>query len=135
MNLVKVEQARDVTDPTMRERVKQGQSPRTEEFVVVVNGQEAGLLILESTTSDLTGVVYEIYVLEPFRRAGVGQHLLSHAETLGREKGWNVIRLMPRSLDRDQISDQVLKTWYYRNGFRPDPTNSSWMQKNLGLRM
>lgn len=131
MRIDSIQQAQEIINSVLRARAAQGRRPGTAEFVAFLNDQEAGLLVFERFPSNSIGVVYEIYVLEQFRGKGVGQQLLDHSEALAREDGYLHLRLMPRSLDHEFISDQALASWYGKNGFKPDSDSSMWMQKIL----
>lgn len=82
MNSVEVRRTYTVNHPLLRERVAKGKRPGTSEFVALHNGVETGLLIFEHFPNHSLGLVYEIYVLSKFRATGVGNLLLSHAETV-----------------------------------------------------
>lgn len=95
------------------------------------NGAQSGLLIFEHFPERSLGLVYEIYVLAEFRKMGVGNLLLSHAQTIAVDSACQALRLLARSLDQEFISDDDLMSWYGRKGFDRDAGNIGWMQKNL----
>lgn len=129
MKVVTVEE-RHAADPFLFERAKKARRPGVREFVAVVGLVEAGLLIFQSLPNAL-GLVYEIYVLPDFRRQGVGNLLLAHAETAALDSACNALRLMARSLDQDTINDEALTRWYARKGFLPDSGDPGWLQKDI----
>jgi GNAT superfamily N-acetyltransferase len=131
MNSVEIEETSQVTQPLLRERVANGKRLGTREFVVLIDGQEAGLLIFEALSNGSFGLVYEIYVLPEFRGMGVGNLLLSRAETVALDSACNVLRLSARSLDQEFINDESLMSWYGRKGFTRNACEPGWMQKNL----
>jgi GNAT superfamily N-acetyltransferase len=131
MNSVEIEEKQQVNQPLLRERVANGKRPGTREFVALIDGEEAGLLIFEPLSNGSFGLVYEIYVLAKFRGMGVGTLLLSRAETVALDSACRALRLSARSLDQDFINDQSLMSWYGRKGFTRDASDPSWMQKNL----
>ena len=131
MNSVEVEETHAVNHPFLRERVEKGRRPGTREFVALIDGVEAGLLIFEHFPNYYLGFVYEIYVLEKFRAIGVGNQLLLRAETIAIDSGCKTLRLTVRSLDRQFIDDEDLMSWYGRKGFIRDAGDSGGMQKNL----
>lgn len=131
MNSVKVEETHAVTHPVLRERVEKGKRLGTREFVASIDGVEAGLLIFEYFPNNSLGFVYEIYVLKNFRAMGVGNKLLSRAETVALDTGCKTLRLTASSLDREFVNDEDLMFWYGRKGFIRDAGGSGGMQKNL----
>ena len=131
MNSIEVEETHAVTHPFFRERVVEGKRRGTREFVALIDGVEAGLLIFEHFPNNSLGIVYEIYVLAKFRAMGVGNLLLSRAETVALDSACKTLRLLARSLDREFINDENLMSWYGRKGFIRDAGDSGWMQKNL----
>lgn len=134
MHIVKIDESRVVKDPFLAERIRCGKRPGTSEFIVVVDGKEAGLLIYEYFPNSHMGFVYEIYVLEGFRERGVGNYLLSQAQETAMGMACRAIRLHARSLDQGFIDDQSLIAWYGRKGFISDENDASSMQKNLEVR-
>lgn len=131
MRIERVDDIQDVTCPVLRERLNQGQSLGMEDFVALVDGREAGLLMFEHFARHSMGQVHEIYVLNVFRRNGVGQRLLSYSEGVARQHGYLKLRLMARSLDPTRIGDRDLTAWYRNHGFKSDSPASMWMQKEL----
>ena len=97
----------------------------------MIDGQEAGLLIFEPLSNGYFGLVYEIFVLPKFRGMGVGNLLLSRAETVALDSACKALRLYARSLDQEFINDESLMSWYGRKGFTQDASDPGWMQKNL----
>lgn len=75
--------------------------------------------------------MYEIYVLEQFRAMGIGNQLLSLAETVALDSGCTTLRLTARSLDQEFINDENLMSWYGRKGFIRDSSDPGGMQKSL----
>ncbi|WP_447772241.1 GNAT family N-acetyltransferase [Variovorax boronicumulans] len=131
MNSVEIEEMHAVNHPFLRERVEKGKRPGTREFVALIDGVEAGLLIFEHFPDNSVGFVYEIYVLEKFRAMGVGNRLLSRAETVALDSACKTLRLTARSLDQEFINDENLISWYGRKGFIRDASDPGGMQKNL----
>lgn len=131
MNSVEVEETNAVSHPFLRERVKKGKRLGTREFVALIDGAEAGLLIFEHFPDNSLGFVYEIYVLEKFRAMGVGNLLLSRAETVALDSACKTLRLTARALDRESLNDENLVSWYGRKGFIRDASDPGGMQKNL----
>lgn len=131
MNFVEVKETHAVNHPFLRERAEKGKRSGTREFVALIDGVEAGLLVFEHFPNDFLGFVYEIYVLEEFRAMGVGNLLLSRAETVALDSGCKTLRLTARSLDQEFINDENLMSWYGRKGFIRDASDPGGMQKKL----
>lgn len=133
MKSVHIEEIQAADHPFLRERIERGKRPGTREFVALIDGVDAGLLIFEHFPNGSLGLVYEIFVLPEFREIGVGNLLLSHAETVALNSECLTLRLMARSLDQEVIDDENLATWYGRKGFIRDASDPSWMQKSLAI--
>lgn len=131
MHSFKVEETHAANHPFLQERIEKGKRLGTKEFVALIDGVEAGLLIFEHFPDYSLGLVYEIYVLEKFRENGVGNLLLSHAETVALDSAYKTLRLSARSLDQEFINDESLMSWYGRKGFNRDDSDPGWMQKDL----
>lgn len=131
MNSVKIEETHEVDHPFLLSRVGHGKRAGTREFVALIDGVEAGLLIFEHFPDGSWGLVYEIYVLREFRARGVGNLLLAHAEAVAVDSGCKTLHLTARSLDQEVIDDENLVSWYGRKGFIRDASASSGMHKNL----
>jgi GNAT superfamily N-acetyltransferase len=131
MKFVEVEETHAVNHPLLRERVEKGKRSGTREFLAFFDGVEAGLLIFEHFPNNSLGFVYEIYVLEQFRAMGIGNQLLSLAETVALDSGCTTLRLTARSLDQEFINDENLMSWYGRKGFIRDSSDPGGMQKSL----
>lgn len=85
---------------------------------------EIELLILEHFPNHSLRLVYEIYVLAEFRATGVGNLLLSHAETVALSSECKTLRLFGRSLDQESINDEDLRSWYCRKVLFEMPTTA-----------
>ncbi len=111
-------------------RVMQGRSPKTREFIALRDGVEAGLLIYEDWGRP-EGFIYEIFVLRDFRKGGVGTWLLSYAEQIAAQLGRTCVRLTVRSLDRDELSDEGLTSWYEEKGYVRSAIERDMLEKRL----
>lgn len=115
----------------LRDRVINGRSSSTREFVLSVDDEESGLLILECWASRQLGFVYELRVLKAWRGHGVGTAALKHAETMARREGYSRLSLKPYSLDSEGLANDALVAWYRRHGFEFGITDASLMCKHL----
>lgn len=131
MNSVDIVETNVINHPFLCERVREGKRSGTREFVALIEGVEAGLLIFEHFPRDSWGLIYEIYVLNEFRGLGIGNLILSHAENVARDSACKTLRLTARSLDQQFIKDDTLMSWYGRKGFIRDTSESSGMLKHL----
>lgn len=133
MTSIGIEERHAVSDPFLRTRVEAGKRLGTREFVALVDGREAGLLIFEHFPNSRMGVVYEIFVLPDFRRKGVGRLLLDRADFVALASACKELRLHARSLDQAHVDDAQLMSWYGRSGFERDASDPGWMKKNLNV--
>jgi len=78
----------------------------------------------------MPGFIYEIFVLPPFRRQGVGRSLLFYAEEYALRLGCNSIRLKPYTLD-DNFKQSDLLDWYVKEGYCRTPGDQEHMVKAL----
>lgn len=119
-------------DDVLRVRLEAGKGPFSQTFVARCGGQDAGLLIFDEWPGGRLGIVHEVYVLEEYRGAQIGQLLLSHAETTARAVSLEMLQLRVRSLDPEHMDDQQLIGWYTRNGYLPDDSERTLLRKSLG---
>lgn len=68
--------------------------------------------------------IYKLFVNPKFRKQGYGSLILLEAETLCREKELETILCLVRPLDED-ITEEYLKKFYSKNGFRFDERDDS----------
>lgn len=120
-----------IEDAFLQSRLIAGRRPGTSEYLACSKGAEVGLLIFEEYPNHAFGLIYEVFVLEPYRRLGIGLQLLKHAEELARNKGFSSVRLQAKSLDRLNVSDQALMQWYGKNGYLAEECDAGWMRKSL----
>lgn len=131
MKSIEIQEVQLVSDAYLRERWEEGKRPGTREFVALIDGEEAGLLIFEHFANNALGFVYEINVIPKFRARGVGNLLLLRAESEALGSACNTLRLFVRSLDQEFINDESLMSWYGRKGFDRDTSDPNCMQKTL----
>jgi GNAT superfamily N-acetyltransferase len=79
----------------------------------------AGELILNIPRHEKAITIEEVFVHRGFRNSGLGSRLLLYGEMTAYELGFRSVELRPFSTD-PLISDQELKEWYQKRGYRPD---------------
>jgi len=130
LNIVEILQVTDLKNQTLRERAERGHCGRSKEFVAYQDGEEVGFLSYEKWSNKMPGFVYEIFVLAPFRRQGVGRSLLSYAEDYAFRLGCKSIRLKPYPLCSDFKQSELLD-WYIREGYCQIPGDLEHVVKTL----
>lgn len=128
--VLKIGSIKDLENSILCERTQKAHGARSQEFVVLVNGEEAGLLSYEDWSDQSIGFIYEIFVLPEFRQQGIGALLLSYAENQARRLRCTYIRLKPCPLDQKTDRERLV-AWYIRNGYFPQPDGPEIMEKNL----
>lgn len=114
--IVEINSSHEIKNEVLHERYLKGKSPKTRDFIVSLDGTEAGLLIYEDWGKP-EGFIFEIFVLKMFRKHGIGSWILSEAERIAADLSHAKIRLDARSLDLDEQSHEELATWYQRKGY------------------
>lgn len=122
----------EVKNEFLRQRILQGKTSNTREFIVLLDDEEVGLLIYEDWGRP-EGVIYEICVLRNARRCGIGTWILSQAELVAARLGRTSISLTARSLCQDERSDEDLIAWYERKGYVRSAVERNTLWKYLSL--
>lgn len=130
LNISPISLPSDLQSRVLRERAERGHCVKSREFVASIDGEEAGLLSYEDWSNRKPGFIYEIFVLPSFRRRGVGNSLLAHAEIYARQIGCKSVRLKPYSLDQEPDQSQLI-AWYAKAGYRQVPDDPEHMEKHL----
>lgn len=125
-----VEPVNALKNPILSERAKRAHGGRSQEFVAVVNGEEAGLLSYEDWSHQSVGFIYEIFVLPKFRQQGIGELLLSYAESQALRLHCTYIRLKPYPLDKETERERLV-AWYTKNSYFQKPAEPDIMEKDL----
>ena len=128
--VIKIESVNVLKNSILSAREKRAHGGRSQEFVAVVNGSEAGLLSYEDWSHQSIGFIYEIFVLPEFRQQGIGMLLLSHAESQALQLCCKYIRLKPYPLD-NQTDLKRLVAWYAKKGYVKDVAEPEVMEKDL----
>ncbi|MGV8888152.1 MAG: GNAT family N-acetyltransferase [Pseudomonas sp.] len=116
----------------LRERLLQGKTSNTREFIASLDDVEAGLLVYEDWERP-DGFIYEIFVLRDARKRGIGAWVLSQAELVAARLGRTSISLTARSLYQDELSDEELIAWYERKGYVQSAVERNALGKSLSL--
>ena len=130
MKFVVIHSDLEIQSDVLRFRLQRGSTPRTREVVALRNGGEVGLIIFEDWGPPFS-FIYEIFVLPEARNDHIGTSLLLHAEMMAAELGRSSIRLTPRSLCEEAMSDLELTTWYKRKGYIECASETGQLEKLL----
>lgn len=130
LEISKLPHPNDLQSMILRERIERGHCCRSQEFLALMNGEEAGLLSYEDWRDKAFGFIYEIFVLLPFRQQGVGASLLSQAEHYACQLDCKSIRLKPYALDQETDQSR-LRAWYTKMGYRQTKDNPEHIEKHL----
>src|SRR5659263_331308 len=79
----------------------------------------AGELIIRVLNDEKALSIEEVFIQRKFRNTGLGSRLLSFAEKTASTLGFRYVELRPFSTD-PLVSDNKLKDWYMKRGYRPD---------------
>ena len=120
----------EIKSDVLRFRLSHGSTPRTQDFVALRNKVEVGLLIFEDWGTPFS-FVYEVFVLQEARNDRIGSLLLSQAEMIAAKLGRSSIRLIPKSLCEEAMSDLALTTWYKRKGYIECASETGQLEKFL----
>lgn len=122
----------EVKNEVLRERILKGATPNTRDFIILLNDDEAGLLIYEDWGQPQS-FIYEIFVLSDARKHGIGAWILSQAELVAVGLGRTSVSLTARSLCQDELSDEELVSWYEKQGYVRSPVEKYTLGKQLSL--
>lgn len=120
----------DLRNAVLRERAERGHCPKSHEFIASMNGEEAGLLSYEDWSEKELGFIYEIFVLPSFRRQGIGEFLLTQAESYAHKIGCKSVRLKPYPLEQEPDRNRLI-AWYAKTGYRRMTDAPELMEKHL----
>jgi GNAT superfamily N-acetyltransferase len=127
---INIEPVNTLKSSTLCKRAERANGGRSQEFVALVNGEEAALLSYEYWSDQSVGFIYEIFVLPEFRKQGIGALLLSYAEERARQLHCTYIRLEPYALDQVTDRDRLV-AWYTKNGYFQKSNDPKKMEKDL----
>lgn len=107
----------EIQNNKLQEHVYRAHNSRSTEYIVFIDEIEAALLSYEDWSDRFEGFIYEIYVLEEYRKNGLGTKLLKFAENKARLLKCNKIFLEPRPLDKN-VTSEFLVSWYGKQGYQ-----------------
>ncbi|EIU7089663.1 GNAT family N-acetyltransferase [Pseudomonas aeruginosa] len=128
--VLKIDSIDALKSPVLYERAKRAHGGRSQEFVMIASGHEAGLLSYEDWRQQSDGFIYEIFVLPEFRQQGIGAMLLSYAENYALQLRCARIRLKPYPLDQETDPERLV-AWYTKNGYFQIPDEPEILEKSL----
>lgn len=128
--VLKIDSIDALKSPVLFERAKRAHGGRSQEFVILENGHEAGLLSYEDWSHQAVGFIYEIFVLPEFRQQSIGALLLSYAENHALQLRCTHIRLKPYPLDQETDPDRLV-AWYKKNSYFQKSDEPEIMEKAL----
>ncbi|WP_282354623.1 GNAT family N-acetyltransferase [Pseudomonas sp. PS01303] len=128
--VLKIDSIGALKSPVLCERAERAHGGRSQEFVMVVNMHEAGLLSYDDWSHQAVGFISEIFVLPEFRQQGIGALLLSYAENHALQLRCTHIRLKPYPLDQETDSERLV-AWYTKNDYFQKPDEPEIMEKAL----
>lgn len=114
----------------LSEHAARGHCDRSQEYVALMDGEEAGLLSYEDWSDQSVGFIYEVFVLPGYRRRGVGAHLLLYAESRALQLFCKLLRLKPFALDQEPDETRLV-AWYTKMGYSWSPVDHEVMEKCL----
>lgn len=85
---------------------------KSEVYVVEMNGEEAGIVVIQHMDWNHTYLIHHLYVKPRFKRKGVGSALLEFAQERAREFGARMITL------ETQTSNYPAIQFYLKNGYQ-----------------
>lgn len=129
-NIFMINDPSDFNNELISCRAKRAHTSRSQDFVFMLDGEEAGFLSYENHNDKSIGFIYEIFVLPKFRRRGIGKSLLSYAENYAYQLQCNVVELKPCVLDQGMDLEQ-LESWYVNMGYAKKLDDPDKMEKHL----
>lgn len=130
ITVVALSEWENLSDDGLRQRAQKSVGGWAHFFLARVGQNEAGLLVLDLLTRPPSASIREIFVVPGYRRRGIGEGLLAHAEAVARQSALPTLYLQVHPLDGD-TSRQFLTQWYGRNGFIAERGHSDKMTKAL----
>ncbi len=128
--VVELSEWENISDEGLRQRAQKSAGGWAHFFLARVGPNEAGLLVLDLLTRPPSANVREIFVVPGYRRMGIGEGLLAHAEVVARQRALPTLHLQVHPLVED-TSRQFLTQWYRRSGFITEGGHSDKMTKTL----
>lgn len=126
----KIDSSNPAKNPIIQCHANRARCEFSTEFVVVENNVEVAFLCYENNPRHLSGFIYEIYVISEFRNHGLGNEILSFAESLAKKDQKSAVKLKPYALDRT-IDVNILIEWYKRKGYSWATDDPCKMEKQI----
>lgn len=121
----------ELNNKLLRSRAERSRSGWASEYIAAcIGSSEAALLVLDHYPRTKSAGIHEIFVLEPYRKLGVGTAMLKFAEERARELGCCKIQLEVHPLDAS-IHKELLLAWYSRHGYEHGEGNRDKLHKVL----
>jgi|GEM_PF-3837400 len=86
-------------------------------YCIEVEELEVGVLVLDRLPDGNNLVIYELFILDQFRRQGIGSSILCEVEFIARREGFLRIALCSIPLDNDISKNDLLK-FYENHGYK-----------------
>ena len=130
LNIEKISSLSELKNIFLHERAVRMHGVRSIEFVASINEKEVGFLSYEDWQDRSQGFIQEVFVLPNFRRNGVAQSLLKHAENHANRLNCTSVKLKPYALNQDPEIRSLI-SWYLRNGYIRSFSEPELMEKFL----
>lgn len=130
LEILKIEGGDQLISSVLRERAYKCRGGWAHFYLVKEDDVECGLLCYDDLSSYGSGQIQEIFVLEQFRRRGIGNMLLQYAEKVAVGLKCRRIQLKPYALELSG-STQMLTDWYATKGYSTVITEPDHMEKFL----
>lgn len=132
IKILKVTSHNKIENQTLRQRAKRARGGRSNEFIALLDDNEAGLLSYDYRNEAFEVFIYEIYVLPEFRNKGIGSQMLAHAEKKAIQLQCLKVKLEPFPLDKETKQTSLIN-WYKDNGYIYEERNQESLVKHLAI--
>jgi len=121
----------NINEPSLKDRAKNNPlSQYRRQYIISSENHEIAYLSFDLLPGQDYLTIYEMFIASDFRNKGFGKQLIAEAEKLAKEWGYNKIKLIPKPLE-SEIKTKELIDWYKRRGFSEDPNDQQALEKNL----
>lgn len=119
-----------IQNDKLRDIAEDAQSKVSTEYIAFINDKESAILSLEHWANKPDALIYTLFVLDEYRKKGIGSMLLQFAEQKALELNCKKIVLEPRPFDRT-ITLNFLVDWYKKNGYQQSCSDTDKMFKKI----